>query len=63
MMENEETRIKHYREKYSQLIKHYKNLRNESISDASFPLDSSMKESLDELGKYAFMNYVRVHHF
>ena len=55
MMENEETPIKRYREKYSQLITHYKNLRNESIGDASFPLDSYMKESLDELGKYPFI--------
>ena len=51
MIENEENSIKRYKEKYYQLIEHYKNLRNDSISDAGFPPDSYMKESLDVLGK------------
>ena len=55
MIENEENAIKRYREKYSQLIEHYKNLRNESISGAGFPPNLYMKESLDELGKYPFI--------
>ena len=63
MIENEENTIKRYREKYSQLVEHYKNLRNESISDVGFPSDLYMKESLDELGKYPFINYVRVYPF
>ena len=63
MIENEENAIKLYREKYSKLIAHYKNLRNESISDVGFPSDLYMKESLDELGKYPFINYVRVYPF
>ena len=61
MIENEENSIKRYREKYSQLIAHYKNLRNESISDVGFSPDSYMKESLDELGKYPFIIYVQAH--
>mgnify|MGYP006863923330 CR=1 FL=1 len=60
MIEDEENAIKRYREKYSQLVEHYKNLRNESISDVGFPSDLYMKESLDELGKYPSINYVRV---
>ena len=63
MIENEENSIKRYREKYSQLIEHYKNLRNESISDAGFPPDLFMKESLDVLGKYPVINYITVYPF
>ena len=63
MIENEENPIKRYREKYSQFIEHYKNLRNESISDAGFPPNSYMKESLDELGKYPVINYIPVYPF
>ena len=63
MIENEENSIKRYREKYSQLIEHYKNLRNESISDAGFPPGSFVKESLDELGKYPVINYIPVYPF
>ena len=63
MIENEENAIKRYREKYSQLIAHYKNLRNESISDVGFPPDSYMKESLDDLGKYPVINHVLLYDF
>ena len=61
MIENGENSIKHYREKFSQLIEHYKNLRNESISDAGFPPDLFIKENLDVLGKYPVINYSRVY--
>ena len=61
MIVNEENAIKRYREKYSQLIANYKNLRNESIRGVGFPPDSYMKESLDDLGKYPFINHVRLY--